>query len=170
MRTVTREEVQESMDRVQNMTENEARKFMARMQEEQPYIVLYVAAISDRGDFEDENDTDAFVNLAGIIWHSMRRAAGGPLVEVQGHDLDEREAKIMQLYDYAEDEPEDVWPNMVEAWMDGYNQQPILESVLETVVSPENPYGVTEEGSGIIFTFLKVIIDCLDNAELEREL
>ena len=36
--------------------------------------------------------------------------------------------------------------------------------MLDALMSPENPYAVTEEGSGMIFTYLKVIIDCLDNS------
>ena len=170
MRTVTHEEIQASMDRVHDMTESETRKFMRRMQKEQPYIQVYVAAICDRGEFEAENDADALANLSGIVWHAMRRAAGGPLVKVKGPEIDKREEQIMQLYRYAEGEPEPDWPSMVQAWMEDYNQRPLLEFVLDALMSPENPYAVTEEGSGMIFTYLKVIIDCLDNAKQKRRI
>jgi len=170
MRTVTREEIQASMDRVHDMTENETRKFMRRMQKEQPYMQVYVAAICERGEFTDENDADAFANLSGIVWHAMCHAAGTPLVKVKGHAIDKREEQIMQLFRYAEGEPESDWTNMVQAWMDGYNQRPLLEFVLDALNSPENPYAVTEEGSGMIFTYLKVIIDCLDNTKPKRRL
>ncbi len=170
MRTVTRKEIQASMDRVHDMTENETRKFMRRMQKEQPYIQVYVAAICERREFDDENDVDAFANLSGIIWHAMRHAAGTPLVKVKGHQIDKREEQIMQLYHYAEGEQESDWPRMLQAWMEGYNQQPLLEFVLDALNSPENPYAVTEEGSGMIFTYLKVVIDCLDSAKPKRRL
>ena len=106
MRTVTDEEVQASMDLVHALTASATHKFMARMQKEQPYILVYSAAISDRGDFEDDNDADAFLNLVCIVWHAMRRAAGGPVEKVKGHQIDKREASIMKLYQYAEGEPE----------------------------------------------------------------
>ena len=168
MRTVTHEELEASLDRINAMTESETRKFMARMKKEQPYILVYSAAISDRGDFEDDNDADAFLNLVCIVWHAMRRAAGGPVEKVKGHQIDKREARIMQLYEYAEGEPEADWPTMVQAWMRDYNQQPLLEFLLDALMSPENPYGITEEGSGLIFTYIRVIIDCLDNAKRRR--
>jgi len=167
MRAVTIDEIQTSTDFVHDMTEDETREFMAGMQLEQPYIQVYVAAICERGDFEDENDADAFANLAGIVWHAMRQAAGGPFTVVEGRDLDDCEAKVMDLLRYAEGEAESDWPDTVRAWMDGYNQQPVMEFVLEALLSPENQYGVTEEGIGLIFTHLKVIIDCLDNAALQ---
>ncbi|MFW6151509.1 MAG: hypothetical protein ACOC6C_00880 [Verrucomicrobiota bacterium] len=170
MRTVTHEEIQASIDSVHNMTESQTRKFMLRMQKEQPYIQVYVAAICERGEFENENDADAVANLSSIVWRSMRRAAGGPLVKVKGHEIEKREEQIMQLYRYAEGEPESNWPNMVQAWMEGYNQRPLLEFVLDSLMPPENPYGVTEEGSGMIFTYVKVIIDCLDNAKPKRRI
>ena len=51
----------------------------------------------------------------------MRRAAGGPLVQVKGHEIDEREAQIMQVDHYDEGEPEADWTTMAEARIDGYN-------------------------------------------------
>ena len=168
MRTVTDEEVQASMDQVHALTASATHKFMARMQKEQPYILVYSAAISDRGDFEDDNDADAFLDLVCIVWHAMRRAAGGPVEKVKGHQIDKREASIMKLYQYAEEESEADWPTMVQAWMRDYNQRPLLEFLLKALMSPENPYGVTEDGSGMIFTYLKVIIDCLDKAKSKR--
>ena len=67
MRTVAREEIQKSMEDVHRMSEEETCEFMARMQKEQPYIQVYASAICQRGDFENENDYDAFVSLVSII-------------------------------------------------------------------------------------------------------
>jgi len=50
--------------------------------------------------------------------------------------------------------------------MKDYNQRPMLEYVLEALMSPEHPHHATTEGSGLIFTYLKIIIDCLDNAKI----
>ena len=166
MRTVTAEEILDSMNVFHEMTESEARRFMERMSKEQPYIQLYIAAILDRGDFEDENDADAFADLAAIIWHVMRKAAGGRLVKIKGGEIDRREAKIIDLYEYAEDEAEEDWPDLVNSWIKGCNQRPLLEFVLNSLFSPENPYGLTSERGGMIMTYLRVIIDCLDNARL----
>ncbi len=170
MRIVTHEEIQASMDRIHEMTKSDTRRFMKQMSKEQPYIQIYVAAICERGEFDDENDADAFANLASIIWHAMRKAAGGRLAKVKADEIDAKEAQIMRLYEYAEGEPESDWSSMVQAWMEDYNQRPLLEFVLDALMSPENPYGVTLEGSGLIFTYLKVIIDCLDNADIRRRL
>ena len=166
MRTVTHHEIQESIDKVNGMSEKDTRSFMKQMSEEQPYIQIYVAAICDRGDFENESDTDAFINLASIIWHAMRTATGGKIRQVEGDEIDKREAQQINLYTYAEGEPEDELPRLVESWMKDYNQRPLLEYVLEALISPEHPRRAAPNDSGLIFTYLKVIIDCLDNAKI----
>ncbi len=170
MKPITHEEIQESVDLVHNMSESETRKFMKRMSKEQPYIQIYVAAICERGEFDDDNDADAFANLASIIWHAMCKAVGGGLAKVKSQEIDKSEAKMMKLYEYAEGKAESEWPDMVSAWMEGFNQRPLLEFLLQSLMSPENPYQVTPDGSGLIFTYLKVIIDCLDNAAIHRSL
>ena len=102
MRTVTHHEIQESIDKINGMSEKDTHSFMKQMSEEQPYIQIYVAAICDRGDFENENDADAFVNLVSIIWCAMRTAAGGKIHQVAGGEIDKREAQQMKLYTYTE--------------------------------------------------------------------
>ena len=164
MRTVTREEVEASRDYVHNMDESQTRSVMAQMSREQPVLQVYVAAILDRGDFEDDNDKDAFANLASIIWHAMRAAAGGRMGKVKPKEVDRCEAKMEKLLQYAGGEYEESWPRLAETVFEGYRQRPLLQYVLESLMSPDNPYGVTPDGSGLIFHYVKVIIDCLDNA------
>ena len=95
----------------------------------------------------------------------MRQAVGVCLTEVKGTEIDEREEKIMGLYEYAEGEPESDLSKLFQTWTEGYPQRPLLEFLSVALMSPENPYDVTEEGSGMIFTYLKVIVDCLDHAQ-----
>jgi len=166
MRTVTHHEIQESIDKINGMSEKDTHSFMKQMSEEQPYIQIYVAAICDRGDFENENDADAFVNLVSIIWCAMRMAAGGKIHQAADGEIDKREAQQMKLYTYTEGEPENGVSRLVESWMKDYNQRPMLEYVLEALMSPEHPHHATTKGSGLIFTYLKIIIDCLDNAKI----
>ena len=137
---------------------------MAQMSREQPVLQVYVAAILERGDFEDDNDKDALANLASIIWHAMRAAASGRMGKVKPKEIDRREAQMEKLFEYAKDESEADWPRLVETLFEGYPQQPLLQFALEPLMSPDNPYGVTHDGSGLIFHYVKVMIDCLDNA------
>ena len=169
MRTVTNDEIEASVDRIHGMSESDTREFATQMTKEQPILQVYIAAICERGDFTDENDMDAFANLASIVWHAMRTAAGGRLTKVKEREIDKRESKMMQLFEYAEEESDADFPRMVAAWTEDYNQRPLLEFVVETLMSPKNPYGVTPGGSGPIFTYLKVIIDCLDNAKIKKK-
>jgi hypothetical protein len=169
MRTVTREEAQKSTEWVHGMSAKDTRALITKMQKEQPFLQVYAAAVVER-DFPDDNDADAFANLSVIVWHAMRKAAGEAFPQVSGDEIDRREAQMMELYRYAANEAEEQWHALVTAWMDGYNQRPLLEFILDALMSPENRYGVTPDGSGLIFTYLKVIVDCLDNAGAGRDL
>jgi hypothetical protein len=163
MRAVTRDEVRLSCNSVHGASSAETRRVMEQMSREQPFLQAYIAAICQRDDFKEPGDADAFANLATIAWHAMRSIAGGALRQVTGEELDACEARILSLYDYAQGEPEQDWGRLVEVWMQDYNQRPLLEFMLESLMSPENPYGVTPEGSGLIFTYVKAVIDCLDD-------
>jgi len=169
MRTVSYDEIQASMDYIHNMNQKETKRFALSMTREQPYLQVYISAISERGDFEDENDIDAFFNVASIIWHVMRKVAGGPGVKVMPDTIDEYEESIMQHF-MAEDDSEYEMANNLKALLENDNQRPLLEFILDAVFSAENPYGVTEEGSFLIFLYSKVIIDCLDNSPLKPRL
>lgn len=166
MRTVAQNEIQESIDKFSGMSEKDTQSFMEQMSKEQPFIQIYVAAICDRGDFKNESGADAFINLASIIWHAMRTAAGGKIRQVDGDEIEKREKKMTDLYKYAENESEEGFTELAISWMKDYNQRPLLEFAIEALLSPENPYRPTQYDSGIIFTYLKVIIDCLDNAKV----
>ena len=166
MRAVTHEEIQQSIECIEEMSEKDSRQFLIEMSEEQPYIQIYVAAILERGDFTDEDDSDIFTNLVMITWHAMRQASGGNLGMVLGKDIEEFEDKILELYDYAQDEPDEDWPELIHAWTERYNQRPLLEFILQSLMSPHSQYCVSPNASGMIFTYLKVIVDSVDNAKI----
>lgn len=164
LRTVTREEIEAAMDRINRLGPDETRELMERMQSEQPYVQVYVAAICDRGDFESEDDEDAFVNLATIAWYAMCAMGAGEVRQVSGDDIDRSEEQVLGLYSYAEGEPEAGWAGMVQTWMEGCNQLPLLGFLVDALMSPNSPYTISEEGAGLIFTYIKTVIDCLDEA------
>lgn len=166
MRTVRHEEVEAGVNSVHEMSESDTREFMKQMMDEQPYIQVYVTAVCERGELDDENDLDAFANIASIVWHAMRKAADGKLPKVTGKAIEEQEERMTELCEYAEGELAPEWATMVASWMDGYNQRPLLEFALQALMSPENPYQVTPDGAGVIFMYVKTIIDSLDSLTL----
>ena len=168
MRTVTHEEVQASEDRVHNMTKSETLEFMGRMMKEQPYIQVYAATICEQGEWGGERDADTFASLVSVVWHAMRSALGRPFDKVKGFDLDKREEQLAQFCLQAGEQPEPNLQGIMDAWTKDYNQLPLLQFVIDALMSPDSPYEVTKESTGAIFMHLKVIMDCLDNAKPKR--
>lgn len=163
MRTITQEEIWASEDHILEMSTPDMQGFLAQMSEVQPFVMVYISTLCERGDFEQDNDMDALVNLACAIWDAMNKASDGELIPVSGDDIDQSEERVMQLLKTAEGESEDAWGPLLKTWMDGANQQPILQFLLEALMSEENPYDVSDEGGGLIFMYLKTIVDCLDD-------
>lgn len=164
MRTIKDEEIWASEDRILEMSIPDMQAFLAQMSEAQPFIMVYISTLCERDDFEQDNDKDALVNLACAVWDAINKASGGDLGPVSGDDIDRSEERIMQLLETAEGEAEDTWSTVLKTWVDGSNQQPILRFLLEALMSEENSYDVSDEGSGLVFMYLKTIVDCLDDA------
>lgn len=164
MRSITRDEIVSSMDHIEERSFEELEDMVFSMQEKQPYLQAYVAAICESGAFDDEDDRDIFVHLSLIIWHAMYKAQDGAFAQVTGDDIDEMEEKSDAMISYASDAEGDEISNMLQAWLDGCNQRPLIEFTLDALMNPKSPYAATEEGVGVIFPSLKVVIDCLDNA------
>jgi hypothetical protein len=136
---------------------------MKEMGDEQPYLQVYMAGLLEQG-FERTRDADALAHLCMIVWLSMRRARNEPFPQVDGATIERIESRMMELLKYAEGEGEGNLPRLVQLWMQDYGQRSLLEFCVNALMSPENPYGISPEASGLIFLYLKVLIDCLDQA------
>lgn len=169
MRTVTEGEVLAAEKLVHTMDEGETFELMIRMAEEQPYIQVYIAATIESDGMDGDNDMDALANLASIVWVTMSTAAHRRIAEVTSDDIEAGEEKLMQLLLYAEGEPEDEWMEFAETLMESLNQKPLVSYIVQELAAPDNPYGVSPEGVGTIFSTLNVIINCLDAAAFEEE-
>jgi hypothetical protein len=165
MRTVSRDEIRASIYSIESgMSKSEMDDFILRLESEQPFIPVYISAISEGGVFEDEDDADIFVELATIVLHAMLNASEAAIPQVSGDDIDAWEEKVDAMLNYAAEEPEGDWPEMLQTWLEAYNQRPLIEFVLDTLMNPDSPYSASDDGVGVIFPALKVIIDSLDNA------
>jgi hypothetical protein len=166
MRIVTAEEALAAEEKVFAMDEEETFEMMTQLMEEQPFIQAYIIATLQT-EIEEEDDENALASIASIVWVAMREVAGGCWSQVTGEQLEAAEEKLNQLLQYAEGEPAEDWGELVETLLAGFNQRPLMEYVVKDLADPENPYGVSEDGLGIIFSTLNVIINCLDDVTCE---
>ena len=168
MRPLTDHDIDAGLEALSAMQERDMDTLMRRMSKEQPFLQIYIASICERGDFNDENDADVFAMIAFDIWYLMREAADGPLSVIEGEDIDHYEQQMDDLLRHAEGVSEADWLSMISKWIKGYNQTALLQYIIEVIASPENPYGITQEGADLMLVFLKTIIDCLDHAEIRQ--
>lgn len=163
MKTVTREEIEASRGRILSALPRQVRKWMKEMGDEQPFLQVYVAGLLEQA-FERTRDADAFANLCMIVWMSMRESLKEPFSQVDGATIERVEGRMMDLVKYAEGEADTNLPRLVQLWMQDYGQRPLMEFCVNALMSEKSPYGVSAQASGLIFLYLKVLIDCLDQA------
>ncbi len=165
MKIVTDDEIQASVDFVCEMTAEQTRDFALQLSKEQPFLHIYLAAICQRGDFRTEEDSEIFATLYGIVWHALRTAAGGPWAVVQSKQIDKVENRLVALYEKSDELPQEELNQMSRSWMGSSEQGPLHEFLLKAITDSSSPFCGTEEGQGMIITYVKVLLECLENAK-----
>jgi len=160
MKTIPQETVAAAWDRMCELSDKQARDLAGRMQEEQPFLLVYLLASED----EDTADEDRgwLLELGAFVWSVM--SAGKPALRaVTAEELDAAEAANAKLLAQLDDLAEAEWPDVSARLLKGYNQAPLLSCLIEVLVSEEEDSpDLAGDETGAGFLYLKTVIDCLD--------
>lgn len=145
-----------------NQIEDEAvmEDMIDQLAEAQPFLFSYLVAMGE-GDFnEDEQELLLYLGIA--IWQMMLRGEA-PLKQVSEDHLDRLEQTNMQMLEYLSGESESEFLQVAHSLMDNYSQPALLRFVMEEVFEEEEDL-VRPKNQGIMVIFLKIVIDCFDEA------
>lgn len=161
MNTVPRDLILESWNRQCDLDESASRELVQRFSNEQPALVVYLAAMSET--LGDDAENSQLIPLALTIWESMTEANNGPLQTVDPDTIEKAESANMKMLEQLSDASEMEWTEAAGGILTGYNQQEILGTCLEILMSEdeENPE-LAPEHIGLELIWLKTLIDCLD--------
>jgi len=160
MKTVPREAVIKIFNRVDTASEAEANALARRMQEEQPFILVYLLACEQ--EIDDEQEPGWLLYLGGAVYEVM--ASRKPdLRQVTGDELDQADDANLRFLEKMEPESEMHQQNAFEKLFFDYNQMPLLGVVVETLMAGnEETPELAGDGVGMGLLSLKTVIDCLD--------
>jgi hypothetical protein len=160
VKTIPQEIIDETWDRIADMSEEEAQALAQQMQERQPFMMVYLLAADENWMAEDE--PGRLLELGAIIWQIMS-AAGKKLREVSGDELEACEEANVKFLEKLDEEPEMNFTDSVMKMMADYNQMPLLGAVVEALMEGyEETPELAPENIGMALLYLKTVIDCLD--------
>lgn len=160
MKTIPQEEIDRHWARVCEMNERESQALARQMQEEQPFVMVYLLAADENWMAEDE--PGRLLELGAILWEIMRQGRQ-KLRQVTGEELEAAEDANLAFLEKLDEGPQMKFQDAVLQMMADYNQMPLLGSVVEALMeeyadAPE----IAPDHVGMALLHLKTVIDCLD--------
>lgn len=144
------------------MSQDQAAELAQRMQDEQPAVLMYLLA-AEEADADEDAEQGWLLELGAIVCEAMRRGGGADLPEVSVDDLDAAEQGNIQYLEGLEEGSEMDYEEAVKEMIEGYNQMPLLGSVLEYLMGDGEADALPPGAeAGMALLRVKTVIDCLD--------
>lgn len=160
MTTVPFEMARQEWEHLCDLDQAQSTQLSQRFLQEQPALGIYMLVCSEQ--LGDDHDTP-FVELALMAWRVMSQTAGRPLARVSEEAIEAAEAANEKMLMKLDACSEMEGTANIEHFIQDYNQMPLLGFALEVLMqgNEENPQ-LAPENIGIVWVWLKSIIDCLD--------
>ena len=160
MKTIPAATVDEAWQRVNTSSPDQARSLAERMQQEQPFIMVYLLAAEES--MLDEQERGSLLMLGATIWQIMS-ASGPSLRQVGDSELETAEEANIRALEDLESGSEMASTEAMQRLISDYNQMPLLGAVVEALMDghTDEP-DLAPEHLGLALIHLKTVIDCLD--------
>ncbi len=161
MKPIDFETIEKIEKRISEMTVREVPRLIDNMREEQPLVLVYL--LSAGGSILNRDERELLLYMGIIIWQAMSQGDVSP-PKVTEKILDEMERKNIRMLEELEETSEREIMDTMEKMIETYSQPTILKYVLETLIEEpgEEDYDIRDENKGLIFIFLKTVIDSLN--------
>lgn len=160
VKTIPQEVIDQTWERIADMSEEQAQALASRMQKQQPFVMVYLLAADENWMAEDE--PGRLMELGAIIWQIMS-SVGKKLREVSSDELEAAEEANLRFLEKLDEEPQMNFTDSVMKMMADYNQMPLLGAVVEALMAGyEDTPELAPENIGMALLYLKTVIDCLD--------
>lgn len=160
MQTIPANLINEAWQRLNESSELEARGLAERMQQEQPFIMVYLLAAEES--MLDAKERGSLLMLGATVWQIMAQSGRSPR-QVMDADLETAEAANIRALEDLEEDSEFAQRDAMQRLLTDYNQMPLLGAVVESLMAGhEDAPELAPEHIGLALIHLKTVIDCLD--------
>ncbi|MEL7532463.1 MAG: hypothetical protein AAFN10_14185 [Bacteroidota bacterium] len=128
--------------------------------EAQPVLFTYLMTMGETDFDGDESELMLFLGL--IIWQTYLRA-GIQLGRIDEQHLEEIKALNVKMIEYLAEEAEEGFEQIARDLMKDSSQPGLLEFLIQIIFEEEADI-IKSSNQGIMFIFLKVVIDSIENS------
>ena len=163
MNTVPVSVIEQAWERVSEASPKESTVLAQRMQEQQPFIMVYLLAVDEQ--LFNTEERGICMMLGALIWQAMS-ATHASLRQVTDQELEEAEAANLKMLEQLEEGSEIDYMELMRRLFTNYNQMPLLASLLEALMEGhEDTPDLAPDHLGMALIYLKTVIDCLDQSD-----
>ena len=162
MRTIDAIEIEEYLDKLNEMPEGKAEGMVGEMSDSQSLIMVYLMAVEN--EVFSGPEREGFFYLGYSLWYIMQSVNPAiPLITEE--EIEASEKNNFKMLDVFADETDEGITKLIEIIVENYNQPGLFGYVVESLMEEEDDDGnllFNPDNSGIMLIYLKTIIDCLD--------
>lgn len=158
---ISKERVAKTAERISTMGLEEMQGLAVRMQSEQPFVMIYLLAISEREGFDEEQSEHLYF-VGTVIWQLMRENPNGKR-KITEQMMDKAEKANESLLEKMAADSEGDFLSASESVALNSQEPEVFRYIVEAIMedeegNPENPH-FTEEHIGTAFLHLKIVLD-----------
>jgi hypothetical protein len=160
MKVISADDVEKVYVKMWNMSEQDAFRLSYAMQEEQPLLVAYLAAVDK--DILNQEEREVLFYQGTVIWQIMSEAQK-PLPQITEDKLLRIESENLCLSESLKNAGTWKFAEVIKRILKDYGQPEVFRYVLSALLDQDNEDCVIrDENLGIIMLDLKTVIDCFD--------
>jgi hypothetical protein len=159
MKPISTESVEQTVQRIENLSVRQGEQLTQRFMEEQPLVMAYLMAVDN--DLLDEEEREWLFFLGTAVWQMMARG-DAPLLQVTEQTIEQVGAANQQAFEaLAGGSDQDARAAMGKLLRD-YNQPAVLKYVITALMESAQNEGIRQDNLGVLMLDLKTVIDCFN--------
>ncbi|GJQ57774.1 MAG: hypothetical protein D8M57_00850 [Candidatus Scalindua sp. AMX11] len=153
--------VETTWNSIAETSEDTASEMVTRMGEQQPLILAYLMEAGE--DELNQEEREHLLYLGIVVWQIMLQGSTTPPM-INEEILEGVEELNIKMLEYVEGEPDSDFVDTIQKIINSYNQPEVLRYIVEALMEdPEEEESIIrEENIGLLFIYLKTVIDCFD--------
>jgi hypothetical protein len=159
MKPISTESVEQTAQRIENLSVRQGEQLTQKFMEEQPLVMAYLMAVDN--DLLNEEERELLFFLGAAVWQMMAQG-GAPLPQVTEQTIDQFEAANQRTFEALAGGSDEDTRTVMEKLLRDYNQPAVLKYVITALMESAQEEGIRQDNLGVLMLDLKTVIDCLD--------
>ncbi|MEL6134020.1 MAG: hypothetical protein AAFR59_11715 [Bacteroidota bacterium] len=166
MERITKGPLEQALDNFFSLEEDEAiNTLIDDMGEQQPFLFTFLMTIGE-GDFnEDEREVLLFLGIT--IWQIVSFAYDTP-PQITEEALDNVEQLNLPLLEELSSDKESTFIQQIQEIAAEHPQPEVMQYLIEAVLEEQEEGTIREINQGILIIFLKIVLECFDQLEMQQ--